>query len=67
MTNKTGEQFLALDFEFWISVHGISKPSAHHTHLDPLPSRERKAGPGRKKIQLVDSVNKEWRDLYAAL
>jgi putative endonuclease len=32
-----------------------------------LREKQIKAGPRRKKIQLVDSVNEEWRDLYGEL
>lgn len=32
-----------------------------------LREKQIKAGPRRKKIRLVESVNKEWRDLYGEL
>jgi hypothetical protein len=34
----------SLDFGFWDLAGEIAELSAHHPHLNPLPSRERKLG-----------------------
>jgi hypothetical protein len=36
-------------FDIWNLANGVATPSAHHPHLDPLPSRERKFGSQIKK------------------
>jgi putative endonuclease len=40
-----------------------------HDEVHSAIAREKqiKAGPRRKKIELIESMNKEWRDLYEEL